>query len=120
MGTLAIAGIIALAGYFSKDAILAGALGKYGTVFFAIGLADRAAHRVLHGAVAVPDLSSASTGARETASTSTSRRWSMLGPLVILAVGSAVGGFVDIPIRPARLPRRRAPRHPGWLPFVAT
>ena len=38
VGTLAIAGIFPLAGFYSKDAILAGALGEYGNVFFVVGL----------------------------------------------------------------------------------
>jgi NADH-quinone oxidoreductase subunit L len=46
----------------------------------------------------------------------------MLGPLVLLAIGSAVAGFVKIPhvVQPAfRLPEGLA-HHVAWLPAVAT
>jgi NADH-quinone oxidoreductase subunit L len=48
--------------------------------------------------------------------------WSMLGPLVVLAVGSAVAGFVKVPqlVQPVfRLPEPHV-AHAGWLPLVAT
>jgi NADH-quinone oxidoreductase subunit L len=49
--------------------------------------------------------------------------WVMLGPLVILAIGSALGGFIDIPhfVEPAlRLEAGHAGHHAGWLPILAT
>jgi NADH-quinone oxidoreductase subunit L len=48
--------------------------------------------------------------------------WSMLGPLVLLAIGSAAAGFVKIPrvVEPVlRLPEEAA-HHVAWLPAVAT
>jgi NADH-quinone oxidoreductase subunit L len=46
----------------------------------------------------------------------------MVGPLVLLAIGSAVAGFVKIPyiVQPVlRLPEEAA-HHVAWLPLVAT
>jgi NADH-quinone oxidoreductase subunit L len=119
VGTLAIAGIWPLAGFFSKDAILASALGKHGNIFFVVGL--------------VTALLTAFYMARLLFLTFFGKYWgaephihesppSMLGPLVILAVGSAVGGFVNIPhfVEPVfRLPVHEE-GHPGWLPWVAS
>jgi NADH-quinone oxidoreductase subunit L len=47
----------------------------------------------------------------------------MLGPLVILAVGSIVAGYIHIPhfVEPAlRVEAGRAGHHVGWMPIVAT
>jgi NADH-quinone oxidoreductase subunit L len=48
--------------------------------------------------------------------------WSMLVPLVILAVGSAVGGFVHIPrfVEPVFRLAAREEAHHIWLPWVAS
>ena len=56
VGTLAIAGIPPLAGYHSKDAILAGALGGALERPLRHRPPHRDAHRVLHGTPPVPDL----------------------------------------------------------------
>jgi NADH-quinone oxidoreductase subunit L len=46
----------------------------------------------------------------------------MLGPLVILAVGSAVGGFVNIPhfVQPVFRLAPHEEGHHAWLPWVAS
>ena len=56
VGTLAIAGIPPLAGFWSKDEILAGAYSAGWKTLFAIGATGRAAHRVLHDARGHPHL----------------------------------------------------------------
>ncbi len=56
VGTLAIAGIPPLAGFFSKDEILLETLGSGHTVLFAIALVHRAPDRRLHGPPPLPDL----------------------------------------------------------------
>ncbi len=54
VGTLAISGVPLLAGFFSKDAILAGAFEK-SPVLWIIGLADRGADGLLHAPGGLPD-----------------------------------------------------------------
>jgi NADH-quinone oxidoreductase subunit L len=140
VGTLAIAGIPPLAGYFSKDAILASALDAHRTGLFALALFTAlltafymgrllvltflgayrggAAHResAHHGAAAH------GAGAHGGEAGIHEAPWSMRVPLVLLAAGSAVVGFVDIPgilQSVFRLPAAAA--HHGWLvPAVAT
>jgi NADH-quinone oxidoreductase subunit L len=138
VGTLAIAGIPPLAGYFSKDAILAGALDAHRTGLFVVALFTAlltafymgrlvvltflgqyrggALHaESAHGAVAAHAPDAHGGGIHEAP-------WSMRLPLVLLAAGSAVVGFADIPgiLQPVfRLPPR--PAHHGWLvPALAT
>jgi NADH-quinone oxidoreductase subunit L len=119
VGTLAIAGIFPLAGFFSKDAILAGALGKYGNVLFAVGLLTALLTAFYMGRLLFMTFFGRYWGVEPHIHESP---WSMLGPLVILAVGSAVGGFVDIPrfVQPVFRLREHAEDHHFWLPWVAS
>jgi NADH-quinone oxidoreductase subunit L len=135
VGTLAIAGIPPLAGYFSKDAILAGALDAHRTGLFAVALFTALLTafymgRLLvltflgeyRGAAAHGEPAHHGAGAHGGEAGIHEAPWSMRGPLVLLALGSAVAGFVDIPgiLQPVfRLPAQAA--HHGWLvPALAT
>jgi NADH-quinone oxidoreductase subunit L len=121
-GTLAIAGIPPLAGYFSKDAILAGALADHRNVLFAIGLATALLTAFYMSRLLFLTFFGEYRGDAETGSHIHESPWSMLGPLVLLAIGSVVVGFVHVPdiVQPVfRLPAGHHP-HPAWLPFVAT
>jgi NADH-quinone oxidoreductase subunit L len=119
VGTLAIAGIYPLAGFFSKDAILAAALGRHGNVFFAVGLLTAFLTAFYMARLLFLTFFGEYRGQEHHPHESPP---SMLGPLVILAVGSAVGGLIDIPrfVRPVfRLPHA-AEGHHAWLPWVAS
>jgi NADH-quinone oxidoreductase subunit L len=134
VGTLAIAGIPPLAGYFSKDAILASALDAHRTGLFAVALFTALLTAFYMGRLLVLTFlgeyrggAAQAPGAHHDADAHGAggiheAPWSMRLPLVLLAVGSAVVGFVDIPgiLQPAfRLPARAA--HHGWLvPALAT
>jgi len=98
IATLAIAGIPPLAGFFSKDAILYGAFTKVpgGQPLYALGLLTalltsfymfRLIFLTFHGK---PRYDEHKVHVHESP-------WSMLGPLVILAVLSVVGGWIAAP-----------------------
>jgi len=119
VGTLAIAGIPPLAGFFSKDAILAGALQAHLPLLFGIGLFTalltsfymaRLLFLTFFGDYRGDD----ADGIHESP-------LSMLAPLVLLAVGAAFAGLIDVPALLA--PVIRVPGlegHQAWLPYAAT
>jgi NADH-quinone oxidoreductase subunit L len=122
IGTAAIAGIPGLAGYFSKDAILAGALGAGWRTLFAVGLAvalltafymTRAVILTFLGSYRGPE----SVWAHVHESPAV-----MIGPLVILALGSVLAGYIHIPefVAPALRLEAHEGHHAGWLPLVAS
>jgi NADH-quinone oxidoreductase subunit L len=152
VGTAAIAGIPFLAGFFSKDLILAGALGAHKTVLFAVAfftalltsfymarllaLAFLGAYRgpLASGPApaAVPDAHAATVAhdahdAHDDAHGGHGQGgihespWVMLAPLVILAVGSAVTGYLKIPefVGPALMVEGEHAGHAAWLPWLA-
>jgi len=97
VATLAISGIPPLAGFFSKDEILAAAVGQERWVLYGIGLFTagltacymfRAVYLTFHGTF---------RGTEEQAHHVHESPPVMTGPLVILAIGAAVAGFAGIP-----------------------
>lgn len=115
VGTLAIAGIPLFSGFFSKDEILAGVFGRaeggligtstflgipgsawmyfvYGlmlvTAFITAVYMTRLMRYTFHGPTRVPEAARAHL--RDTP-------WIMTGPLVVLAVLSAIGGWLNLP-----------------------
>jgi NADH-quinone oxidoreductase subunit L len=124
IGTLAIAGIWPFAGFFSKDAILGGALEAGRPVLFGVGLIVALLTAFYMTRAVFLTFFGTYRGDPETGAHTHESPWIMLGPLVILAVGSAVGGFIDIPhfVAPAfRLGEAaHAGHHPMWLPILAS
>lgn len=122
VGTLAIAGIPPLAGYFSKDAILASALDEGHTILFGVGLATALLTAFYMARLLFLTFFGRFRGSHEVEHHLHESPWVMLVSLVLLAVGSAVAGFVPVPEIVAevfRLPAKEE-HHAGWLPIVAT
>jgi NADH-quinone oxidoreductase subunit L len=134
VGTLAIAGIPPLAGFFSKDAILAAAYEDHRPVLFGIGMLTalltafymwRLLTLTFYGAYRGP-LESASAHGHDAAHGHGDAGHghggihespaSMIVPLVLLALGSIGVGFIHIP----ELLGAAHQEHPKWLPLVAT
>jgi NADH-quinone oxidoreductase subunit L len=122
IGTLAIAGIPPLAGFFSKDAILAGALDADRPFLFFAGLFTALLTSFYMGRLLFLTFWGEFRGGEEAEHHVHESPWSMLGPLVILAVGSAVAGFVDIPgiVAPVLRLEVHEGHHAAWLPVLAT
>jgi NADH-quinone oxidoreductase subunit L len=138
VGTLAIAGIPPLAGYFSKDAILAAALDAHRTGLFVVALFTALLTAVYMGRLLALTFFGRYRGGATPATTSDPHHdahgghghagaiheapWSMRLPLVLLAIGSAVVGFIEIPriLQPVfRLPAAE-PHHGLLVPVLAT
>ena len=123
IGTAAIAGIPGLAGYFSKDEILAGAYSAGWKSLFVVGLIVALLTAFYMTRALILTFFGSYRGDPETGSHIHESPWVMLGPLVILAVGSIVAGYIHIPhfVEPAlRVEAGRAGHHVGWMPIVAT
>jgi len=94
-----------LAGFFSKDAILAGALEGGHTALFAVGLFTALLTAFYMGRLLFGTFLGSFRGGDEAEHHVHESPWTMLGPLVALAVGCVGVGFVH---------------HATWLPWVAT
>jgi NADH:ubiquinone oxidoreductase subunit 5 (subunit L)/multisubunit Na+/H+ antiporter MnhA subunit len=91
VGTLAIAGIPPLSGFKSKDEILAGAYSAGWKTLFAIGLVVALMTAFYMTRALILTFFGSYRGDAETGSHIHESPWIMLGPLVILAIGSAAG-----------------------------
>ena len=124
IGTLAIAGIPPLSGFKSKDEILAGAFSAGWKSLFVIGVIVALLTAFYMTRAFILTFFGSYRGDPETGSHIHESPWVMLGPLVILAIGSAAGGFIDIPhfVEPALRLGEAAHEghHAGWLPILAT
>ena len=97
VATLAIAGVPGLAGFFSKDAILAATFagGHYG--LWLIGLAGAALTAFYMTRLLRLVFFDSFRGDRERGEQAHESPWSMTVPLIVLAVLSVVGGYLGVP-----------------------
>jgi NADH-quinone oxidoreductase subunit L len=123
VATLTISGIPFLAAYFSKDEILESAfLGHwpvlYGVGLFTAGLTAFYMFRLLY-----MTFFGTFRGGHEAEHHLHESPWTMLGPLVVLAAGCFVVGYVHVPhfLQPVlRLGEEEPAVKPTWLPWAAT
>ena len=133
VGTLAIAGIPFFAGFFSKDEILVAALGH--PVLFGMGLFTALLTSFYMARLLFLTFFGSFRGGDEAEHHVHESPPSMIVPLVLLAIGSAVGGlgaatwhwaeklhFLDVPhiVAPVLRGAEAHLRHAAWLPVVAT
>ena len=122
VGTLAIAGIPPLAGFFSKDEILLAALES--PALFGIALFTALLTAAYMARLLFLTFFGEFRGGHDAEHHVHESPWSMLLPLVLLALGS-IGGAASWPrsrtvVQPVfRLPEPHLP-HVAWLPLVAT
>jgi NADH-quinone oxidoreductase subunit L len=132
IGTLAIAGIPLFSGFYSKDEILLAAL--HAPVLFGIALFTAMLTAAYMFRLVFLTFFGHFRGGHEAEHHVHESPWTMLGPLVLLAIGSTVAGYKLFPgagVHPTRvaLPDVLTPvfrlgehqlRHPEWVPVVAT
>jgi NADH-quinone oxidoreductase subunit L len=123
VGTLAIAGIPPLAGFFSKDEILAGTLSAHAPVLFGLALFTALLTAFYMWRLLSMTFFGRFRGGHDVEHHVHESPWTMLGPLVLLAIGSAVvGKLVPIPriVEPVLRLTAEAEPHLPWLPYVAS
>jgi NADH-quinone oxidoreductase subunit L len=109
IGALAIAGVPGLAGFFSKDEIryrtfagghtmlwTVGSVASLLTAFYMFRLVFLAFHGERRAALVAPDFSPATAHAHHTSHLHDAPR-SMAIPLVVLAIGSVLAGYLNVP-----------------------
>jgi NADH-quinone oxidoreductase subunit L len=130
IGTLAIAGIPGFAGFYSKDEILLSAIhhpALFGIAIFTALLTAAYMFRLVF-----LTFFGEFRGGHDAEHHLHESPWTMLGPLVILAIGSVVAGYELFPVHEGarvRLPEVVQPvfrlgeahlEHVSWLPIAAT
>jgi NADH-quinone oxidoreductase subunit L len=127
VGTAAIAGVPFLSGFLSKDAILEGVWAAHRPVLFAVGLVTALLTAFYMTRLLVLAFWGRFRGDHEAEHHVHESPWTMLAPLVLLAVGSIVVGYQWlIPLLSFVQPAFRlaaeggAAHHAAWLPYLAT
>jgi NADH-quinone oxidoreductase subunit L len=122
VGSLALAGIPPLAGFFSKDEILRGALQAGKTGLFALGFLTAFLTAFYMSRLVFLTFFGSFRGGPAAEPHIHESPWTMRGPLVLLAVGSAVGGFVAVPelIEPVFRLAPTGHHYAPWLPLLAS
>jgi NADH-quinone oxidoreductase subunit L len=117
VGTAAIAGIPYLSGYFSKDEILAWALDSGRTGLFVVALATAILTAFYMSRLLFLTFLGRFRGGHEAEHHVHESPWVMLVPLIVLAAGSALAGYVNV--AEAVAPAFRKPfDHPDAAPWL--
>jgi NADH-quinone oxidoreductase subunit L len=133
-GTLAISGIPLFAGFYSKDEILASAFASGHTVLFGVALFTALLTAAYMGRLLFLTFFGSFRGSHEVEHHLHESPWTMLGPLVLLAIGSIASGYrlfpsardaasrVRLPevVQPVFRAPEAAAAHLPWLPLAAT
>jgi NADH-quinone oxidoreductase subunit L len=122
IGWLAIAGIPPFAGFYSKDEILLGAWNAHRPVLFGIAFLTALLTAFYMSRLLFMTFFGKFRGSHEAEHHVHESPWSMLLPLLLLAVGSAAVGFVKVPhvVEPVFRLAPHEGEHPAWLPIAAT
>jgi NADH-quinone oxidoreductase subunit L len=128
VGTAAISGVPFLSGFLSKDAILEGVWSAHHPVLFGVALTTALLTAFYMTRLLVLAFWGRFRGDHEAEHHVHESPWTMLLPLVLLAIGSVVVGYQRlIPLlsflQPAfrlPVPAHGAEGHAAWLPYVAT
>jgi NADH-quinone oxidoreductase subunit L len=120
VGTAAIAGIPPLAGFFSKDEILAEALGAGKMGLFFVGLGTALLTAFYMGRCLFLTFFGTFRGDEETEHHIHESPMSMVGPLLLLAAGSVLAGFVHVPhyLTPVFRLEAGEEAHFAWLKWL--
>jgi NADH-quinone oxidoreductase subunit L len=122
VGCLAIAGIWPFAGYFSKDEILLGAWNAHRPVLFAVSFATATLTAFYMFRLLFMTFFGKFRGSHEADHHVHESPWTMLLPLLLLAVGSAsVGWLINVPhiVEPVFRLGEVQEEHVAWLPWAA-
>jgi NADH-quinone oxidoreductase subunit L len=132
VATLAIAGVPLFAGFYSKDEILLATIDSGHRVLFGIALFTALLTAAYMARLVFLTFFGSFRGGHEAEHHLHESPWTMLGPLVLLAVGSLVAGYplfadehggrVRLPeiLQPVFRLKQAALPHLGWLPVTAT
>ena len=127
IGWLAIAGIPPFSGFYSKDEILLGAwnahdLGTVGRVLFAVAFATAMLTAFYMSRLLFMTFFGKFRGSHEAEHHLHESPWTMLLPLLLLAVGSFAAGYIKVQdvVEPAFRIAPHEGEHPDWLPIAAT
>jgi NADH-quinone oxidoreductase subunit L len=122
IGTAAISGFPFLAGFFSKDAILASAFAAGWKTLFVVGVLVALLTAFYMTRAVVLTFLGSYRGDSETWSHVHESPWVMLAPLVVLAIGSIGVGWIDVPhfVAPALRMEEAHEGHAHWVSIVAT
>ncbi|MCU0241606.1 MAG: NADH-quinone oxidoreductase subunit L [Vicinamibacteria bacterium] len=127
IGTLAIAGLWPLAGFFSKDEILIGTYAAGHGGFFVFALLAALLTAFYMARLLCLTFFGNYRGDHETEHHMHESPWVMLAPLLVLAAGSISVGWLNVPaylapifeVGKKTVGAHGVTGHPGWIPFLA-